>query len=73
MGEGRQARFKTSTDLAAQSCLCGGANLAQAIGVKRMGQEYADADEDEECRHDLGHSFPPCTIMPERARLRNSW
>jgi hypothetical protein len=61
-----------STDLAAQSCLRGGADLAQAIGVKCMRQEYADADEEEECRHDLGHGFPPCVAMPERARLRNS-
>jgi hypothetical protein len=46
-------------------------DLAQAIGVKCVGQEYADADENEERRHDLGHSLPPCVAMPERARLRN--
>ena len=48
------------------------AGLAQAIGIERVGQEHADADEDEERRHDLGHSLPPCIAMPERARLRNS-
>jgi hypothetical protein len=37
-----------------------------------MSQEHADADEDEECGHDLSHSLPPCVAMPERARLRNS-
>jgi hypothetical protein len=49
-----------------------GANLTQAIGVKCMSQEYADADEDEECCHDLGHNLPPCVEMPESACLRNS-
>jgi hypothetical protein len=48
-----------------------GADLAQAIGVKCVRQEYADAGEDEECRHDFSHSLPPCVAMPERARLRN--
>jgi hypothetical protein len=70
---GRQAQVKTSTDLAAHRIDVARANLAQAIGVKRVGQEYAKANEDEECRHDLGHNLPPCVAMPERARLRNSW
>ena len=38
--------------------------LAQAIGIKRMSQEHADAHENEERRHDLGHSLPPCIAMP---------
>ena len=37
-----------------------------------MREEDADADEDEECCHDLGHSLPPCIAMPERARLLKS-
>ena len=48
-----------------------GVGLAQSIGIKCVGQEYADADEDEECRHDFSHSLPPCVAMPERARLIN--
>jgi hypothetical protein len=46
--------------------------LAQPISVKGVREEHANADEDEECRHYLGHSFPPCVAMPERARLMNS-
>jgi hypothetical protein len=46
--------------------------LAQAIGIERMGQEDADADEGKERRYDLDHSFPPKVEMPGRARLRNS-
>jgi hypothetical protein len=37
-----------------------------------VGEEHADADEDEEGGDDLGHNFPPCNVMPVRARLRNS-
>ena len=47
-------------------------DLAQAIGIKCVGKEDADADEDEECRYDFGHSLPPCIAMPGRARLRNA-
>jgi hypothetical protein len=46
--------------------------LTQPICIEGMGKEYADADEDEECRYSLCHSFPPCVAMPERACLRNS-
>jgi hypothetical protein len=47
-------------------------DLAQAIGIKGMGQEDADADEGEEGCYDLDHSFPPRVEMPGSARLRNS-
>jgi hypothetical protein len=46
--------------------------LAQPIGIERMGQEDADADEGKERCYDLDHSFPPKVEMPGRARLRNS-
>ena len=46
--------------------------LAQAIGIERMGQEDADADEGKKRCYDLDHSFPPRVEMPGRARLRNS-
>jgi hypothetical protein len=69
----RGPRIKTSAELATQiPSAQRGADLAQTIRVKGVGQENADADENEECRHDLGHSLPPCVAMPERARLRNS-
>ena len=48
------------------------APLAQPIGIECMGEEHADADEDEESCHNLCHSFPPCVAMPERACFRNS-
>jgi hypothetical protein len=47
-------------------------HLAQAVGIERVGQEDADADEGKECCYDLDHSFPPSVEMPGRARLRNS-
>lgn len=47
-------------------------DLAQAIGIKGMSQEDADADEGEEGCYDLDHSFPPCVEMPGRALLMNS-
>lgn len=45
---------------------------AQTIGIESMGEKYADADEDEQGGDDLDHNFPPCIVMPIRARLRNS-
>jgi hypothetical protein len=47
-------------------------DLAQAIGIKSMGQEDANADEGEDGCYDLGHSLPPNVEMPGSARLRNS-
>ena len=70
MGEGRA--LKMSAEIAAIMSVQRRADLAQAIGVECMGQEHANADEDEERRHDFGHSLPPCIVMPRRARLRNS-
>ena len=48
------------------------ADLAKSIGVKCVGQKYADADEHQECRYDFSHSFPPWIVMPTKACLRNS-
>ena len=44
---------------------------AHAIGVERVSEEHADAEEREERRHDLGHRRPPIAAVPMRAALRN--
>ena len=49
------------------------AKLAHSIHVKRVGEENAYAEENARRCDDLGHSFPPCLAMPERATRRNWW
>ena len=65
----RSQADKRSTELAAHRICAAWADLAQPIGIKCVRQEHADADEDEECRHDLGHSLPPCVAMPRKGTL----
>jgi hypothetical protein len=44
---------------------------AHAIGVERVSEKHADAEEYQERRHYLGHGRALVVAMPVRAALRN--
>ena len=45
--------------------------LVRPVRIERVSDKDADAEEDKQCCHDLGHRLAPSLAMPGRAALRN--
>jgi hypothetical protein len=44
--------------------------LAHAVRIERVSEKDANAEEDKQCHHDLGHRVAPTLAMPGSVALR---